>query len=57
VRLKKHVADKHVSRDEVVEEALCFGWIDGLPRKLDADRTMVLLSPRRRGGPWSRLNK
>ena len=54
---KKHVHDKHVSWDEVVEEALCFGWIDSLPRRLDADRTMLLLSPRRSGSPWSRLNK
>jgi uncharacterized protein YdeI (YjbR/CyaY-like superfamily) len=54
---KKHVTDKYVSWDEVVEEALCFGWIDSLPRKLDADRSMLLLSPRRPGCPWSRLNK
>ena len=54
---KKHVHDKHVSWGEVVEEALCFGWIDSLPRKLDADRSMLLLSPRRPGSPWSRLNK
>lgn len=57
VSYKKHVADKHVSWDEIVEEVLCFGWIDSLPRKLDADRTMLLLSPRRKGSPWSRVNK
>ena len=57
VTFKKHVTSKHVPWDDVVEEALCFGWIDSLPRKLDADRMMLLLSPRRRGSPWSRLNK
>ncbi len=57
VTFKKHVADRHVTWDEIVEEVLCFGWIDSLPRKLDADRTMLLLSPRRSGSPWSRLNK
>lgn len=57
VTYKKNVPEKYVSWDEVVEEALCFGWIDSLPRKLDADRTMVLLSPRRAGNPWSGLNK
>lgn len=57
VTFKKQVTGRHVSWDEVVEEALCFGWIDSLPRKLDGDRTMLLLSPRRRGSPWSRLNK
>ena len=54
---KKHVPDKYVSWDEVVKEALCFGWIDSLPRKLNAERSMLLLSPRRPGSPWSRLNK
>lgn len=57
VRYKKHVLDKYVAWDEVVEEALCFGWIDSLPRKLDKDRTMLLLSPRRPGSRWSQLNK
>jgi uncharacterized protein YdeI (YjbR/CyaY-like superfamily) len=57
VTFRVHVTGKYVSWDEVVEEALCFGWIDSLPRKLDADRTMLLLSPRRPGSPWSRLNK
>jgi uncharacterized protein YdeI (YjbR/CyaY-like superfamily) len=57
VTFKKHVPDRYVSWDEIVEEALCFGWIDSLPRKLDADRSMLLLSPRRPGSPWSRLNK
>lgn len=57
VIFKKHVAGKYVSWDAIVEEALCFGWIDSLPRKLDVDRSMLLLSPRRPGSPWSRLNK
>ncbi len=39
------------------EEALCFGWIDSLPRKLDESRWMLLVSPRRPGSPWSRVNK
>lgn len=57
VSYKKHVANKYISWDDIVEEALCFGWIDSLPRKLDADRTMLLLSPRRPKSPWSRINK
>jgi uncharacterized protein YdeI (YjbR/CyaY-like superfamily) len=57
VTFKKHVADKYVPWDDVVEEALCFGWIDSLPRKLDGERSMLLLSPRRPGSPWSGLNK
>jgi uncharacterized protein YdeI (YjbR/CyaY-like superfamily) len=57
VTYKKHVPDKYVSYDEVVEEALCFGWIDSLPRKLDEDRSMLWLAPRQPGSGWSKLNK
>lgn len=42
---------------DIVDEALCFGWIDSLPRKLDAARTMLLLSPRKKGSAWSAVNK
>ncbi len=47
VTYKKHVADKYVSVGEVLDELLCFGWIDGIRRKLDTDRTMQLIGPRR----------
>ncbi len=46
-----------ISHDDAVEEALCFGWIDSLPRKLDDERTMLLLSPRMPGSAWSKANK
>lgn len=46
VTYKKEVADKYVSITEVLDELLCFGWIDGIRRKLDAQRTMQLISPR-----------
>lgn len=57
VTYKKHIPDKHVPWEDIVDEGLCFGWIDSLPRKLDADRSMRLFSPRRTGSPWSRRNK
>ena len=38
-----------VPYEDIVEEALCFGWIDSLPRALDEDRTMRRLSPRQPG--------
>jgi uncharacterized protein YdeI (YjbR/CyaY-like superfamily) len=47
VTYKKHVVGKYVSVDEILDEVLCFGWIDGMRRKLDNDRTMQMLSPRR----------
>jgi len=47
VTFKKSVPQKYVSREAVLDELLCFGWIDGIRRKLDADRTMQLISPRK----------
>lgn len=41
----------------LVEEALCFGWIDSLARSAGDGRTLQWFSPRRKGGVWSRLNK
>lgn len=46
-----------MSYDAVVEEAICFGWVDSLPRKLDDERTMLLLSPRKPGSAWSKASK
>jgi uncharacterized protein YdeI (YjbR/CyaY-like superfamily) len=41
----------------IVEEALCFGWIDGLVNTLPDGRQAQLLTPRRRGSGWSGSNK
>jgi uncharacterized protein YdeI (YjbR/CyaY-like superfamily) len=41
------VTEKYVSVQEVLDELLCFGWIDGMRRKLDNERTMQLIAPRR----------
>jgi uncharacterized protein YdeI (YjbR/CyaY-like superfamily) len=57
VTYKKKLGQAHVPWTEVVDAALCFGWIDSLPRKLDEQRSMILLSPRRSGSGWSRINK
>jgi uncharacterized protein YdeI (YjbR/CyaY-like superfamily) len=57
VTFKKQCGDRYVSYDAVVEEALCFGWIDSLPRKLDSERTMLWVAPRKPGSGWSKLNK
>lgn len=46
VTYKAH-SNRYVSRDEVLDELLCFGWIDGRRMALDDDRTMQLISPRR----------
>ena len=48
---------RYVPYTEIVDTALCYGWVDSLPRKLEDARTMLLLSPRREGSAWSRVNK
>jgi uncharacterized protein YdeI (YjbR/CyaY-like superfamily) len=42
---------------DLVEEALCFGWIDSRPGKLDDERTMLRFTPRNQGSTWARTNK
>ncbi len=42
---------------EVVEEALCFGWIDSTLKKLPDGRLAQRISPRRKGSHWTDLNK
>jgi uncharacterized protein YdeI (YjbR/CyaY-like superfamily) len=46
VTFKKEIKDKYVSVQEILDELLCFGWIDGIRRKVDEDRTMQLIAPR-----------
>lgn len=57
VTYKKHVADKYVPWGEIVQEALCFGWIDSKVQRVDENRKRQLFSPRRPGSIWSRINK
>ncbi len=40
-----------------VEEALCFGWIDGIAKKMDVERTAQRFTPRRPRSNWTELNK
>lgn len=39
-----------------VDEALCFGWIDGVRRTLDAERYVIRFTPRKRRSTWSLVN-
>ncbi len=47
VTFKKSIPEKYLSTDQVLDELLCFGWIDGIRRKLDDTRTMQLIAPRK----------
>jgi uncharacterized protein YdeI (YjbR/CyaY-like superfamily) len=46
-----------LSYDDIVEEALCFGWIDTVAGRVDGARAKVYFSPRKAGSVWSALNK
>jgi uncharacterized protein YdeI (YjbR/CyaY-like superfamily) len=46
-----------IGYDEALDEALCYGWIDGKMRRIDEHRFMQWFSPRRGGSPWSRRNR
>lgn len=56
VTQKKGMPD-YVPKMDLVAEALCFGWIDSVPRKLDAERMMVYYAPRQARSGWSKVNK
>ncbi len=57
VKWKKTVNKPFLPYDEIVDELLCFGWIDSLARKLDDQRTMLLISSRNSKSNWSGSNK
>jgi uncharacterized protein YdeI (YjbR/CyaY-like superfamily) len=57
VKWKKTSGKPFISYDEIVDQLICFGWVDSLPRKLDEARTMLLISPRNPNSNWSAVNK
>ena len=57
VTRKKAAGGPALTYGEAVEEALCVGWVDSVPRKLDAERSMLYVSPRKPRSGWSRPNK
>ena len=57
VTFKPSTGTPRPTYDEVVEEALCFGWIDSTSGTVDDERAKLLITPRKRGSPWSALNK
>jgi uncharacterized protein YdeI (YjbR/CyaY-like superfamily) len=54
---KTNTAKPGVSYEEAVEEALCFGWIDGIMTSIDAEHYRLRFSPRKRGSIWSVSNQ
>lgn len=57
VYAKKGSGEKTVTYDEAVEEALCFGWIDGRVKSIDEKHYMQRFSPRKPGSNWAESNR
>jgi uncharacterized protein YdeI (YjbR/CyaY-like superfamily) len=53
---KTHTKRPTLTWPESVDEALCFGWIDGVRRRVDEDRYTIRFTPRRRQSIWSLVN-
>ncbi len=53
---KVHTGIKGLTYAQAVEEALCFGWIDGLVRRFDDDAFMQRFTPRKAKSTWSEIN-
>jgi len=57
IQYKKATKKPSIDYVEAVEEALCFGWIDGLEKGMDAERYALRFSPRRPKSNWTETNK
>ena len=53
---KQHTGKRAMSWSEAVDQALCFGWIDGRVKKIDDDRYMQRFTPRKPTSNWSKVN-
>jgi uncharacterized protein YdeI (YjbR/CyaY-like superfamily) len=57
VYYKKHTGRPTIPYDDAVEEALCFGWIDSIVKRIDDDKYAQKFTPRKPRSNWSELNK
>src|SRR6266566_4590991 len=54
---KRHTGVKSIPYEDTVREALCFGWIDSLIKRLDDQRYALKVTPRQPNSKWSDLNR
>lgn len=57
IRHKRHTGVKSMPYEDLVCEALCFGWIDSLVKRLDGDRYAIKVTPRQPTSKWSDRNR
>jgi len=53
---KKSTGKSSITWPESVDEALCFGWIDGIRKSIDEESYKIRFTPRRKGSIWSAVN-
>jgi uncharacterized protein YdeI (YjbR/CyaY-like superfamily) len=53
---KKDSGKPSITWPESVDQALCFGWIDGIRKRVDKSSYQIRFTPRRRGSIWSAIN-
>ncbi|MCW5838935.1 MAG: YdeI/OmpD-associated family protein [Anaerolineales bacterium] len=53
---KKHTGKPSIAWPEVVDQVLCFGWIDGIRKRIDEESFTNRITPRRKGSHWSAIN-
>jgi len=54
---KRHTGSQSMPHEDAILEALCFGWIDSLVKRLDDDRYAVKVTPRQPASRWSEINR
>jgi uncharacterized protein YdeI (YjbR/CyaY-like superfamily) len=54
---KQHTGQKGIEYRDALEEALCFGWVDSLVKRLDEDRFARKFTPRKADSRWSTVNR
>ena len=57
IQYKKAAKKPSIHYVEAVEEAICFGWIDGFEKSMDSERYATRFSPRREKSNWTNTNK
>jgi uncharacterized protein YdeI (YjbR/CyaY-like superfamily) len=57
VFFKKRTGRAGLAYEDAIREALCFGWIDGILKRIDGEKHVIRFSPRRRNSIWSQRNK
>jgi uncharacterized protein YdeI (YjbR/CyaY-like superfamily) len=57
IQYKKATHKPSINYIAAVEQALCFGWIDGLEKSMDSERYALRFSPRRPKSNWTETNK